>query len=358
MTTMAIIGAGAWGTALAVHAARQGHAVRLWAREPEVVEQIRAQRENKLFLPDIRLPDAVAATGDPAEAVAGADVAVLVPPSSHLRAVARSVAPHLRRDAVVVVASKGIEEGTLALTSQVLESEIPDLGPARAAFLSGPSFAREVAKGQPTDVVVASRALATARAVQRLLHAPLFRVYTSVDPVGVQIGGAVKNVIAIAAGACDGMELGANARAALLTRGLAEITRLGVALGANPLTFLGLSGMGDLLLTCTGALSRNRALGLKVAEGVRPREYLAGVRAVAEGFSTAAAAHALSRRLGVDMPITEQIYHVLHEDRPLLEALRLLVTREHKDELLGIQDVEPDHEDPGHEREGPIGPRS
>lgn len=335
MTTVAIIGSGAWGTALACHAVRREHRVRMWALEPEVVEEINGRHTNSLYLPDVPLPDGIRAAADAAEVVRGADLVVLVPPSKYLRVVSTSIARAVPADALVVVATKGIEEGTLALMSQILTETMPDVGPDRLAFLSGPSFAREVARGLPTNLVVASRGLA-ARAVQPLLHSPMFRVYTSSDPVGVQVGGAVKNVIAVAVGACDDLGFGANARAALITRGLAEIARLGVALGADPLTFLGMAGVGDLVLTCTGDLSRNRTLGKKVAEGVDPRAYLASNRSVAEGFLTAAAAYELSRKLHVDMPITEQVFHVLHRGRPLQEAVQLLTTREFKDELSGI----------------------
>jgi glycerol-3-phosphate dehydrogenase (NAD(P)+) len=340
MAKVAIVGSGAWGTALAAHACRLDHEVRLWALEPQVVEDVNARRVNTLFLPDVPLPAGLRAGGDPAEVVPGADLVVLVPPSKHLRAVSERIAPHVSPGALVVVATKGIEEGTLTLMSEVLAETLPAVDADHLAFLSGPSFAREVARGLPTDVAVASRRAIAARAAQRLLHAPAFRVYTSADPIGVQVGGAVKNVIAVAAGACDGLELGTNARAALIARGLAEITRLGLALGASPLTFLGMAGVGDLVLTCTGPLSRNRTLGMKLAEGVDPQAYLASVRSVAEGFSTAAATHDLAQKLGVDMPITEQVYHVLHRGRPLLEALKLLVTRSEKGELLGIDDPE------------------
>jgi glycerol-3-phosphate dehydrogenase (NAD(P)+) len=214
---------------------------------------------------------------------------------------------------------------------------MPSLAPEHRGFLSGPSFAREVAEGLPTDVVVASTPLDAALATQKLLHAPRFRVYTSADPIGVQIGGAIKNVIAVASGACDGLGLGANARAALITRGLAEITRLAVALGGDPLTMLGLAGVGDLVLTCTGTQSRNHTLGAKVAQGVSAAEYVASSRAVAEGYWTAAAAHALAEQRGIDMPITEQVYQVLHKGRPLFEALESLLKREGKSELHGIR---------------------
>ena len=207
--------------------------------------------------------------------------------------------------------------------------------------LSGPSFAREVASGLPTDVVVASKSAEAAAEVAEALHSPMFRVYTSKDPVGVEVGGAMKNVLAIAAGACDGLGMGTNARAALVTRGLSEMARLGVALGGDPLTFMGLSGVGDLILTSTGALSRNRALGMKVAEGIDPGKYLASQRTVAEGYLTARAAWRLAQKLGVDVPITEQVYHVLHEGRPLLDAMKMLLTRAQKDELWGLPGCAP-----------------
>jgi glycerol-3-phosphate dehydrogenase (NAD(P)+) len=338
MANVAVIGAGAWGTAIAAHAARLDHAVQMWALEQDVVADVNARHENRIFLPDVKLPESIRATSDPKEAVADADLVVLVPPSKYLRSVSLLVAPHLPDKAVITVASKGIEEGTLKLMSEVLDETLPNVGPDRVSFLSGPSFAKEVARGLPTDVAVASHRMIAARAVQKLIHSPMFRVYTSADPIGVQVGGAVKNVVAVAAGACDGLELGTNARAALITRGLAEITRLGIALGANPLTFLGMAGVGDLILTCTGALSRNRTLGMKVAEGADPQAYLASVRSVAEGFFTSAATWDLAQKLGVDMPITEQVYHVLHRGRPLFEALTMLVTRSFKVELYGIDE--------------------
>jgi glycerol-3-phosphate dehydrogenase (NAD(P)+) len=337
MARVAVIGSGAWGTALACHAARLDHDVVMWAFECEVADELDMRHTNTVYLPDVALPESIRASADAAAVADGADVVVLVPPSQHMRGVSRAIAPAIGSEAVVVVASKGIEEETHELMSQVLANTLPDVGPDRLAFLSGPSFAREVASGLPTDVAVASRDMSAARRVQQVLHAPVLRVYTSGDPIGVQVGGAIKNVLAIATGACDGLHMGTNARAALITRGLAEITRLGVALGADPLTFLGLAGVGDLVLTCTGDLSRNRALGQQVAAGVDPAAYLASKRSVAEGFATAAAAYDLARRLGVDMPITEGVYHVLHRGRPLLEAIRMLLTREFKDELAGIR---------------------
>jgi glycerol-3-phosphate dehydrogenase (NAD(P)+) len=335
-TKTAVVGAGAWGTALAAHAARLGHEVAIWAFEEEVVEAINAKHENAVFLADIKLP-AMRASSNVGAVVAGAEIVILAPPSQHLRAIATMASPHIAPIANVVVASKGIEESSLELLSTVLAEVLPSVGTDRLAFLSGPSFAKEVANGLPTDVVVASHEMTAARPVQSALHSPMFRVYASDDPVGVQIGGAMKNVMAIAAGACDGLGLGTNARAAIITRGLAEITRLGVALGANPLTFLGMSGVGDLVLTCTGDLSRNRTLGMSVAKGADPAEYVRSHRSVAEGYFTCAAAHALAKKKGVDMPITEQVFQVLHRGRPLMKALQMLVNREYKDELLGIR---------------------
>jgi glycerol-3-phosphate dehydrogenase (NAD(P)+) len=334
---VAVVGSGAWGSALACHAAKLGHGVRMWALEPEVVEEINSRHSNSIYLPDVDIPEGIRASSDPAEVVSGAEFVILVPPSKHLRAVSLRVADAVPKNAVVVIASKGIEERSLQLMSEVLAETMPATDPKQFVFLSGPSFAREVATGMPTDVAAASEEMIAAQRVQRALHAPLFRVYTSADPVGVQVGGAVKNVMAVATGCCDGLGFGTNARASLITRGLAEITRLGLALGADPLTFLGLAGVGDLVLTCTGDLSRNRTLGLKVAEGLDPREYLAKRRSVAEGFFTSAASRELSQKLGVDMPITEQVFQVLHQGRPLREAVLLLISRESKEELLGIR---------------------
>lgn len=337
MAKVAVIGAGAWGTALAAHASRLEHVVNLWAREPQVVEAINERQENSFYLPGVPLsPDLVASTN--LEAVLeGAQLVILVPPAQHMRETSKAAAPAISKKAVVAVAAKGIEESRLALMSEVVADTLPQVGAERLAFLSGPTFAREVASGLPTDVVAASVDMKAARRLQALLHSPTFRVYSSDDPIGVEVGGALKNVIAVAAGACDGLSLGNNARAALITRGLAEITRLGVALGANPLTFLGLAGVGDLVLTCTGDQSRNRTLGMKVAGGFDAEAWLTSQRTVAEGFHTAAAARNLARKRGVDMPITEQVFDVLHRKRTILDALKQLLEREFTDELRGIR---------------------
>lgn len=333
---VAVIGAGAWGTALAAHAARIDHDVRLWAREPEVAKDVAERHENRMFLEGVALPSTLGASTDAADVLVNAELVILVPPSAFLGHVARAVAPHVPKTARVVIATKGIENESLRLMNELVAAALPDHA-ATLSVLSGPSFAREVASGLPTDVVIASRDVSAANDLAEALHSPMFRVYTSQDPVGVEVGGAMKNVLAIAAGACDGLSLGTNARAALVTRGLAEMARLGVAMGGDPMTFMGLSGVGDLILTSTGALSRNRALGMKLAEGIDAKAYLASQRTVAEGFGTAKAAHALAKKLGVEMPITEQVYYVLHEGRPLFEALKQLLTRPQKEELWGFR---------------------
>jgi glycerol-3-phosphate dehydrogenase (NAD(P)+) len=334
--TIAVIGGGAWGTALAAHAARLDHRVTLWAREQDVVTDVLDRHENRLFLGGIALPKSLRATGDAKEALAGASIVLLVPPSAFLRRVAESIAAEVPKDARVVIATKGMETDSQKLMLDVVAESFPDVEPRSLVVLSGPSFAREVATGLPTDVVVASKDEHAAVDVQGALHTPFFRVYTSTDPIGVEVGGAMKNVLAIAAGACEGLGLGTNARAALITRGLSEMARLGVALGGDPLTFMGLSGVGDLILTATGPLSRNRALGEKIAEGIDAAKYVASQRTVAEGYLTAKAAWQVAQRLGIDLPITEQVYRVLHEGRPLLDAMKQLMTRTSKTELWGL----------------------
>lgn len=337
MSRAAVIGAGAWGTALASHAARVGHDVVLWAFEEDVVADVNDNHVNGKFLPGVTLPPNVRASSSYQDALEGTELVILVPPSSHLRRVSTGAAAYVPKDAQVVVATKGLEESSLKLMSEVLRETLPDVGWDRLAFLSGPNFAKEVAAGLPTDAVAASSNEASTKRAQALLHAPSFRVYTSTDPIGVQVGGSIKNVLAVAAGACDAVGAGLNARAALITRGLSEIARLGVALGADPLTFIGMAGVGDLFLTCTGDLSRNRTLGMKIAKGVDPKAYLASQSTVAEGYFTAAAAHSLARKHNVEMPITEQVYLVLHEGRALVDAMNTLMTREGRVELYGLR---------------------
>ena len=329
MTSVAVLGAGSWGTTLADLLARKGDEVRLWAFEPEVVEAINRDRENPLFLPGVSLSPGIRALGDARQAVAGAEVIVSAPPSHVVRAVIGGLGGAVAPDALVVSATKGIETDTLALMSQVFAESLPA---NRFAALSGPSFAAEVCAGQPTAVVAAARDAATAEAAQRIFATPTFRVYRNLDVIGVELAGALKNVIAVAAGIAEGLGMVHNPRAALITRGLAEITRLGVAMGADPLTFAGLAGMGDLVLTATGGLSRNRTLGVALAQGQSFEQYRATHRSVAEGANTSRAGAALGARLGIELPIIEQVCEVLFRDKPPREAITELMGRELKSE--------------------------
>jgi glycerol-3-phosphate dehydrogenase (NAD(P)+) len=329
---VAVIGAGSWGTALANLLARKGVDTVLWSHEPEVAVAIQERHLNPRYLSEVQLDPRLRATADIAEASRGADVVLSVSPSHVVRAVMSRVAPHLGDDALVVSASKGIEVDTLETMDQVLSDVLPAQVARRATFLSGPSFALEVAQDHPTAVTIASRDEAAARAAQQLFQTDLFRVYTNPDVIGVELGGALKNVIAIASGVVDGLGLGNNTRAALITRGLAEISRLGVALGADPLTFSGLAGMGDLILTCTGALSRNRSVGVELGRGRSLQEVLAGMTMVAEGVRTARSARELSRKVGVEMPIVEAVYDVLYQGTSAREAVENLMLRAPKAE--------------------------
>lgn len=328
-----VVGAGSWGTALAQSLAQKGHDVDLWAYEPEVCQQIETQRENKVFLPNVQLSEHLRPLNDLSRVVEGKPLVLIVVPSHFMRQVAGQMAPHLDAEAIVVSASKGIENDTQLTMSGVLKEALPHLEDDRLAVLSGPSFAKEVARGLPTLVTVASRSMACARQVQQVFVTPAFRVYTHEDIIGVELGGSVKNVIAIAAGVVDGLELGLNARAALITRGMTEMRRLGLAMGANPRTFTGLAGVGDLVLTCTGTLSRNHTVGMKIGQGLKLKDVLADMRMVAEGVKTARSLYNLSRRLNVEMPIAHAIYHILHEDLSPKDAVYQLMTRDLKEEL-------------------------
>ncbi len=329
MTRVAVLGAGSWGTTLANLLACKGDSIRLWAYEPEVVDAINRDRANPVFLPGVNLSPRIRAFGDAGEAVEGTEVILSVPPSHAVRGVIAGVRDSIPRDALVVSATKGIEGDSLALMSQVFAELMPG---ARFVALSGPSFAAEVAAGQPTAVVAAARDEADARVAQAVFATPAFRVYRNLDVIGVELAGALKNVIAVAAGIAEGLGLGHNPRAALITRGLAEITRLGVAMGADPLTFAGLAGMGDLVLTATGSLSRNRTLGVALAEGQSFEQYRAAHRTVAEGANTSRAGAALGKRLGIELPITEQVCDVLFRGKPPREAIAELMGRELKSE--------------------------
>ena len=329
MTRCAVVGAGAWGTALADLLARNGHGVRMWAYEWDVVESINRSHLNRRFLPGSPICDSITAYNDLAEALEGAEIVTLVTPSHVLRSIAKSASGFIAAGIPVVVASKGIEQDSLALMTDVIDQEIPQ---ATVVALSGPSFAAEVIAQQPTAVVVASRTEQAAMFAQQTFSSIHFRSYTHSDVTGVEIGGALKNVMAVATGIAEGLGLGFNARAALITRGLAEMTRLGVKLGAEPATLAGLAGMGDLVLTCTGSLSRNRAVGVEVGRGASLDDVLAGRETVAEGVVTTRSAHALAAREEVEMPIVDAVQRVLFEGQSARDAIGELMARELKSE--------------------------
>jgi glycerol-3-phosphate dehydrogenase (NAD(P)+) len=328
---VAVVGAGAWGTALAGLLANRGHHVLLWSFEEHVARAIEEDGRNP-YLPDVDLPANLAVTDVLADAVRRAEVVVSVSPSQFVGQVMAQAAPHIPPEALLVSASKGIELQTLRRMDEVLCGLVPPPVMERFCVLSGPSFATEVAREEPTAVVVASADGGSANRVQALFQTPFFRVYTNADVVGVELAGALKNVIALAAGTAAGLGFGHNTLAALITRGLAEMTRLGVALGADKATFSGLAGMGDLVLTCTGALSRNRTVGYRLGKGESLEEILSDMTAVAEGVKTAEAVHALASRHGVEMPIAEQVYRIVHEGLAPSEALRALMLRDPKPE--------------------------
>jgi len=327
-----VIGAGAWGTALANVLAEKGLSVSLWAHEPEVCKDIEEGKENKIFLPGIQLSENLTPSNDLDQVGAGKDMLLLVTPSHVFRSVATKLVHHPGKNTVIVSASKGIENKTHLTMTGILHQLLPPRLQDRVAALSGPSFAKEVGRKVPTAVTVAARTLDTAQQIQHAFATEYFRVYTSYDVVGVELGGAVKNVMAIAAGISDGLGLGLNTRAALITRGIAEIQRLGARLGANPKTFSGLSGIGDLVLTCTGTLSRNWTVGSKLGQGLKLEVILSETRTVAEGVKTTKSVYNLSRKVGVEMPIAEQVYRILYENLDPKVALKTLMNRDLKQE--------------------------
>jgi glycerol-3-phosphate dehydrogenase (NAD(P)+) len=353
MGGVAVLGTGAWGTTLAILVARErerhaqeapvGHKtapherVRLWEHRPERAVTMDHERENLTYLPGYPFPPNLGVTSDLAEAVTDRDLILLVTPSQSVREHARALAPLLEPEAVVICCSKGLELGTRLRMSQTLREELPT--PIRIGAMSGPNLAAEIARGLPAAAVVASADRAAAEMARAALNSPRFRVYSSDDVAGVELGGALKNVIAIGIGVSDGLGYGDNAKASFMTRGLAEIARLALAAGANPLTLAGLAGLGDLIATCSSSLSRNRTLGLELAKGRRLDDVLAERHTVAEGAPTARAALELASDLGVEMPITEQIYQVLYEGKDVREAVQSLMLRDPKHELEGLGGV-------------------
>jgi glycerol-3-phosphate dehydrogenase (NAD(P)+) len=328
-----VVGAGSWGTALANLLALKGFKIDLWVFEKEVKDQIESYRENKVFLPGISLSDQIYPSNDIEAVVKEKDLVLIVVPSHVMRETASKIREHISKETIIVSASKGIENKTHLTMSGVLREIFQEISGDSFAVLSGPSFAGEVVRRVPTVVSVASKNQKVASFVQHVFATPYFRVYTNNDMIGVELGGSVKNVIAIASGIIDGLGLGLNTRAALITRGLTEMRRLGLKLGANPRTFAGIAGVGDLVLTCTGDISRNHTVGKKIGEGMKLNEILSEMRMVAEGVKTAKSVYNLSRKLGVEMPISQEVYHVLYDDVAPKEAVRRLMTRDLKHEL-------------------------
>lgn len=338
MSRIAIIGAGAWGTAIAIVLGRRGgHQVSLWAHEPEVRESVNSRHVNQLFLAGCLIPETVTCTNQLSEALSDAEIVVSVMPSHHTRRVFQAMENHLRSEMMFVSATKGIENETLLRMTQVITDVLGDRTRPflpRIGALSGPTFAKEVAENHPTALTIASTDPELAACVQKEFSDPRFRVYTNSDVVGVELGGSLKNIVAIAAGVCDGLELGHNTVAALITRGLAEITRLVVACGGRAETMAGLAGLGDLVLTCTGGLSRNRTVGVELGRGRRLDDIIAGMHGmVAEGVLTTNAAIGLARKVGVEIPITEQMHAILHQDKSPQDAIRDLMGRPSTSEI-------------------------
>ncbi|MFC1482379.1 NAD(P)H-dependent glycerol-3-phosphate dehydrogenase [Myxococcota bacterium] len=327
-----VLGAGNWGTALTHLLARNGHQVKLWAREEEIVRGVNETRRNPLFLTGAELPEGVEATGELGEAVQDAEMVLVVIPSQFVREHMIAIRDEMPPRIPIVICSKGIERESLCTMHQVLKEELPGKHHSGICVLSGPSFALEVAECHPTNVTVASENVEAAEFVQHSVATRDFRIYTSPDILGVELGGALKNVIAIAAGAADGLGFGHNSKAGLMTRGLAEITRLAVGMGGRPETMAGLAGMGDLILTCTGHLSRNRQVGEKMAKGMTLEQLRSEMRQVAEGVATSVSVHELTAREGVETPISEQVYQVLHQGKSVPEAMESLLARSLKPE--------------------------
>ena len=330
--TLAIIGGGSWGTALSIVLAPRFESLRLWVYEADLAERLRVTRENDVYLPELRVPERVEIGTDLRAALDEAAIVLGVIPSRHARALYTQMLPHLAPSMIFASATKGLENGTLLRMSDVLAEVVRPRFAPRIAVLSGPTFAREVARGEPTALVVASTESETASRVQTAFSGPTFRLYTSSDPIGVEIGGALKNVIAIAAGVVQGLGLGSNTMAALITRGLAEITRLAVVMGGQPKTLAGLAGLGDLVLTCEGELSRNRRVGTELARGRALSEITSSTPMIAEGVETCAAAVALGAKFGVDLPIIQQMHAVLHRSKAPQVAIRDLMERSLKGE--------------------------
>ncbi len=331
---VSVIGAGSWGTAVTWMLGNKGHEIRLWSREEEIAAGINSDRRNPVYLPDVVIPDGVFASHDVEEALSGAQAVVMVTPSVGVRETAEAMKPHLGSDVPVVILSKGVEGGTNLLMTEVLEDVLG--GKERIAGLSGPNHAEEVSKGVPSATVVAAYNEGVGDLFQDIFMTRFFRVYTNPDVIGVELAGASKNIVAIAAGMSDGLGYGDNTKATLMTRGLAEMSRLGVAVGANPLTYMGLAGMGDLIATCTSRHSRNRNLGELVAQGGTMQEFYDKTHMVAEGAVACVTVDELGKREGLELPITQQVRAILYEGQPVASGEEALLGRAAKDELHGL----------------------
>lgn len=334
-----VISAGSWGTALGALMAEKDYSVNIWAREKEIVDSINSDHENALFLKGLKLPKKLAAVSDVSNAVNSMDIIILAPPAQYLRPILNDISFMISPGTYIVLASKGIENGTLKMMYQVAEEILPAVLHKNIFVISGPTFAKELVMKMPTCAVIAGHNFDDMGAVQGFFNSPYMRIYRSNDVTGVELGGALKNIFAIAVGVLEGMGLGKNTQAALITRSVAEITRLVITLGGNPLTISGLSGIGDLILTCTGDLSRNRQVGIKLGKGEKISDILGGMLMVAEGVTTTKAAYDLSKKVGVEMPITETLYKVLYENADVVESFKSLMTRSLKDELLSYGGV-------------------
>ncbi len=326
---IAVIGAGSWGTALSISLSGNGHTVKIWDVDREHLKELAEKRENLKYLPEVKFPDSVHISFTVQEALEEADIVLFSAPAQHFRSALDGTLPYLKPEMVLVNVAKGIEQKSLKRLSEIAFEKLPN---ARYVVLSGPSHAEEVGKGMPTTVVAASEEIEFAEYIQDVFMSDSLRVYTNSDVIGVEFGGALKNIIALGAGISDGMGYGDNAKAALMTRGITEIARLGVKLGANLSTFSGLTGIGDLIVTCTSMHSRNRRCGIMIGEGINPSEAIKKVGMVVEGMYTTEAAYQLAQKVGVEMPITEQIYHVINENTDAREAVMSLMTRQKKHE--------------------------
>jgi len=334
MVKIGVVSAGSWGTALAGMLSGKQYDTVIWAREPEIVESINSEHENKLFMPGIKLPESLRAVADIKDAVSDKDLVVIATPAQHIRKSFEQIAGIIPEKTFIVLASKGIENSTLKMMYQIAEEILPEKLHKNIFVISGPTFARELAMKMPTCAVVAGKNAEDIGKIRDFFNSPYMRIYTSSDVIGVELGGSLKNVFAVAIGVLEGLKMGKNTQAAVITRSIAEMTRLVIAMGGDPRTMAGLSGVGDLVLTCTGDLSRNRQVGIRLGQGEKIKDIIDSMIMVAEGVPTTASAHDLAAKMNVEMPITETLYNVLYNGEEIRESIKKLMSRSLKDELL------------------------